>query len=206
MFKCLSSRFKLWTGWRDRPVGSVERLMGKSDRSSACPMDVWPTVQSATLIPGSNLEKAAGILLVNMVAPTLSSFIHRLEISPSILLVTGCLMKYESVKLDKQMFIEGQESKCFSVEPVLRCLPGCSPVRTTQANIGFHCVPAGEFAEPYTHTLKRNDYSSMLSALSLSVDTNLNRAEVQSSMFDKSVDVKETTEAHLACRCSVQCP
>ncbi|TNM87973.1 hypothetical protein fugu_006194 [Takifugu bimaculatus] len=92
---------------------------------------------------------------------------------------SGCLMKYESVKLEKQMFIEGQESKCFSVEPVLRCLPGCSPVRTTQANIGFHCVPA---------------------------DTNLNYSEVQSSMFDKSVDVKETAEAHLACRCSMQCP
>lgn len=53
-------------------------------------------------------------------------------------------MKLESVKLDKQMNLQGQDSKCYSVEPVLRCLPGCMPVRTTTVNVGFHCVPAGE--------------------------------------------------------------
>uniref|UniRef100_H3C494 Vitellogenin 2 n=1 Tax=Tetraodon nigroviridis TaxID=99883 RepID=H3C494_TETNG len=92
---------------------------------------------------------------------------------------TGCLMKHESVKLDKQIFIVGQESKCYSVEPVFRCLPGCMPVRTAQVKIGYHCVPA---------------------------DTSLNQSEIQNSMFGKSVDVRETAEAHLACRCSVQCP
>lgn len=59
-------------------------------------------------------------------------------------------MKHESVKLDKQIQIVGQESKCYSVEPVFRCLPGCMPVRTAQVKIGFHCVPAGESAE-HTH-------------------------------------------------------
>lgn len=67
-----------------------------------------------------------------------------------IFLFEGCLMKHESVKLDKQILIDGQESKCYSVEPVLRCLPGCMPMRTTQIKIGFHCVPAGEFAEKHT--------------------------------------------------------
>ncbi|XP_049577313.1 vitellogenin 2 isoform X2 [Syngnathus scovelli] len=86
-----------------------------------------------------------------------------------------CYMKLESVKLEKQMVVHGQESKCYSVEPVLRCLAGCVPLRTTTVSIGFHCLPA---------------------------DTRLNRAD---SIFSKSVDLRETTEAHIACRCTPQC-
>ena len=65
-------------------------------------------------------------------------------------------MKHESVKLEKQILIEGQESKCYSVEPVLRCLPGCMPVRTTQVKIGFHCMPAGESAHTHTHKVNKS--------------------------------------------------
>ncbi|XP_061680337.1 vitellogenin-2-like isoform X2 [Syngnathoides biaculeatus] len=91
---------------------------------------------------------------------------------------TECHMKLDSVKLEKQIIVHGQESKCFSVEPVLRCLPGCLPLRTTTLSVGFHCLPA---------------------------DTLLNRSEGMSSIFEKSVDLRETTEAHLACRCTAQC-
>ncbi|KAL1006281.1 hypothetical protein UPYG_G00070210 [Umbra pygmaea] len=55
-----------------------------------------------------------------------------------------CRLKLESVKLDRQVTLEGKKSKCFSVEPVLRCLPGCVPVRTTLVTIGYHCLPYGE--------------------------------------------------------------
>ncbi|XP_076009564.1 vitellogenin-2-like [Genypterus blacodes] len=91
---------------------------------------------------------------------------------------SGCRMKMESVKLDRQITIHGQESKCFSVEPVLRCLPGCLPLRTAPVKIGYHCVPA---------------------------DTNMDRYEGLNSMLDKSVDMRAEAEAHLACRCSAQC-
>lgn len=73
-------------------------------------------------------------------------------------------MKHESVKLDKQILMEGQESKCYSVEPVFRCLPGCMPVRTTLVKIGFHCVPAGKSAETHKHTHKLNK-SFLINAL-----------------------------------------
>ncbi|XP_064859254.1 vitellogenin-like isoform X3 [Oncorhynchus nerka] len=89
-----------------------------------------------------------------------------------------CLMKLESVKLEKQVIVDDRESKCYSVEPVLRCLPGCLPVRTTPTTIGFHCLP---------------------------VDSNLNRSEGLSSIYEKSVDLMEKAEAHVACRCSEQC-
>lgn len=58
--------------------------------------------------------------------------------------MSECLMKLESVKLEKQVIVDDRESKCYSVEPVLRCLPGCLPVRTTPITIGFHCLPVGE--------------------------------------------------------------
>ncbi|KAM7011967.1 LOW QUALITY PROTEIN: vitellogenin 2 [Tautogolabrus adspersus] len=92
---------------------------------------------------------------------------------------SGCYMKLESVKLEKQVILHGEESKCYSVEPVLRCLPGCKPIRTTTVTIGYHCLP---------------------------VDTNLNRSEGMSSIFEKSTDLRETAEAHLACRCTAQSP
>ncbi|XP_058617380.1 vitellogenin-like [Onychostoma macrolepis] len=86
-----------------------------------------------------------------------------------------CRMKLESVKLEKQVILNGQESKCYSVEPVLRCLSGCSPIRTTPVTIGYHC---------------------------LSTLSNLNMLD---GIYEKSVDLSETTDAHVACRCSEQC-
>lgn len=59
-------------------------------------------------------------------------------------LLPECYMKAESVKLDRQISLNSQDSKCYSVEPVLRCLPECTPVRTTTVNVGFHCVPTSE--------------------------------------------------------------
>ncbi|KAK2835459.1 hypothetical protein Q5P01_015943 [Channa striata] len=90
-----------------------------------------------------------------------------------------CRMKFESVQLEKQVNIPGiQESKCFSVEPVLRCLPGCFPVKTTNISVGFHC---------------------------LLTDSAENQQESLSSRYSKSVDLRETAEAHLACSCTAQC-
>ncbi|KAJ4942878.1 hypothetical protein JOQ06_005390 [Pogonophryne albipinna] len=88
---------------------------------------------------------------------------------------TECRMKLESVQLESQIHIHGQESKCFSVEPVLRCLTGCFPVKTTSVTVGYHCLPA---------------------------DAAQNRPE---NIYDKSVDLRETAEAHLACSCTAQC-
>ncbi|XP_030640314.1 vitellogenin-like [Chanos chanos] len=89
-----------------------------------------------------------------------------------------CRMRLESVKLEKQMIVDGQESKCYSVEPVLRCLPGCYPVRTSLVNVGYHCLPT---------------------------DSNLNQSEGFNSAYKKSVDLRDTAEAHVACRCTEQC-
>uniref|UniRef100_A0A4W6FAN6 Uncharacterized protein n=1 Tax=Lates calcarifer TaxID=8187 RepID=A0A4W6FAN6_LATCA len=88
---------------------------------------------------------------------------------------TECRMKHEFIQLQRQVNIHGQESNCYSVEPVLRCLPGCFPVKTTAVTVGFHCAPTDSRPE------------------------NLN------TIYDNSVDLKETAEAHLACSCTAQC-
>ncbi|KAJ8408505.1 hypothetical protein AAFF_G00259190 [Aldrovandia affinis] len=89
-----------------------------------------------------------------------------------------CRVKQESVKLEKKMILDGQESKCYSVEPVLRCVPGCTPLRTAPVTVGFHCIPT---------------------------DSNVSRSVGLSSIADKSVDLRETVEADLACRCTETC-
>lgn len=145
-------------------MGSAEGLTERSSRSTVHPTDACPRAQSATLIPGSNLQVAAGTPPVNMAAPAPSLFTHT-GWKLYRFLLTGCLMKHESVKLEKQILIEGEESKCYSVEPVLRCLPGCMPVRTTQVEVGFHCVPAGQSAETQTHTHTHTTKSILINAV-----------------------------------------
>ncbi|XP_075326632.1 vitellogenin-1-like [Odontesthes bonariensis] len=88
---------------------------------------------------------------------------------------TECRLKHESVKLEKKINIHGEESTCYSVEPVLRCLPGCFPVKTTSVTVGFNCLPADSTPQS------------------------------MSSIFESSVDLRENAEAHLACSCTAQC-
>ncbi|XP_063057820.1 vitellogenin-like isoform X3 [Engraulis encrasicolus] len=87
---------------------------------------------------------------------------------------TQCRLKLESVKLEKQINVNGQDSKCYSVEPVLRCLPGCLPLKTMPVTIGYRCLPIG---------------------------TSLDMGNLN----EKSVDLRETAEAHMACQCNAQC-
>ena len=52
-------RSRWLTGWRDRPVESVERPTERSDRSTRPPKDTSPQTQSATPNPGWSLPRAA---------------------------------------------------------------------------------------------------------------------------------------------------
>ncbi|KAM9761569.1 vitellogenin 2 [Menidia menidia] len=113
------------------------------------------------------------------VAKNATSFAHSWVLSgQSCRDASECHMKLESVKLEKKAMLLGEESKCYSVEPVLRCLPGCMPLRTTTVSVGYHCLP---------------------------IDSNLNRSDGLSGISEKSIDLMETAEAHLACRCTAQC-
>lgn len=76
------------------------------------------------------------------------------KLNNELLLFAACRIKLDSIELEKQAVVYGQESRCFSVEPVLRCLPGCFPVKTTSVTVGFHCVAAGAFTPTLYHQTK----------------------------------------------------
>lgn len=87
----------------------------------------------------------------------------------------GCKLQQVSVKLEGKVNSGGMNSKCYSVVPVLRCNPGCQPLRTKTIPVGYHCIPQ---------------------------DSNLSSAE---NIFNKSVDVERDTAAHEECQCTPQC-
>ncbi|NXQ71646.1 VIT2 protein, partial [Quiscalus mexicanus] len=86
----------------------------------------------------------------------------------------ACKLRHAFVKLERAVQLAGVESRCYSTEPVLRCNKGCSPSRTTPVTVGFHCVPAD-------------------SATSLT--------DKQMKFDQKSEDMKDTVDAHIACTC-----
>ncbi|XP_010084431.1 PREDICTED: vitellogenin-2-like [Pterocles gutturalis] len=91
----------------------------------------------------------------------------------------ACKLQRKFVKIEKPVAFEKKAAKCFSVEPVLHCVEGCSATRTAPVSVGFHCVPAD-------------------SALSL---------EGQTRLDQKSEDVVSTVPAHTACSCQQHsCP
>ncbi|NXE89369.1 VIT2 protein, partial [Menura novaehollandiae] len=92
----------------------------------------------------------------------------------------ACKLQRKFVKIEKPVSFEKTAAKCFSVEPVLRCVEGCSATQTVSVSVGFHCVPAD-------------------SALSL---------EGQLTLGQKSEDVVSSVSAHTACSCQQQqlCP
>eukprot|EP00062_Callorhinchus_milii_P003407 gi/632940646/ref/XP_007885429.1/ PREDICTED: vitellogenin-like isoform X2 [Callorhinchus milii] len=93
----------------------------------------------------------------------------------------ACKLQKKIVKLEKQIKLHGQESNCFSVEPVLHCRPGCSPIKTVPVSVGFHCLPADSFIT--------------------------DRAEQRrfANLDQKNEDLQDVIEAHTACSCASEC-
>uniref|UniRef100_H3B5Y1 Vitellogenin 5 n=1 Tax=Latimeria chalumnae TaxID=7897 RepID=H3B5Y1_LATCH len=87
----------------------------------------------------------------------------------------ACQLQHDYVKLEKQVRLHGENSKCYSVDTVLRCRRGCSPVATTPVTVGLHCVPA---------------------------DTTMKWTEGQMNFDQKSEDITDMVLAHTACSCS----
>ncbi|NWS24146.1 VIT2 protein, partial [Polioptila caerulea] len=86
----------------------------------------------------------------------------------------ACKLRHSFVKLEKKVQLAGVESRCYSTEPVLRCTKGCSATATAPVTVGFHCLPAD-------------------SATSLT--------DKQTKFDQKSEDMQDTVDAHIACSC-----
>uniref|UniRef100_A0A8B9EU46 Phosvitin n=1 Tax=Anser cygnoides TaxID=8845 RepID=A0A8B9EU46_ANSCY len=86
----------------------------------------------------------------------------------------ACKLHRSFVKLEKTVQLAGVESKCYSTEPVLRCRKGCSATQTTPVTVGFHCLPA---------------------------DSATSMTDKQMKFDQKSEDMQDTVDAHIACSC-----
>ncbi|NXC84067.1 VIT2 protein, partial [Cercotrichas coryphoeus] len=86
----------------------------------------------------------------------------------------ACKLRHSLVKLERSVQLAGVESRCYSTEPVLRCTKGCSATSTAPVTVGFHCLPA--------------DSASSLT-------------EKQTKFDQKSEDMQDTVDAHIACSC-----
>ena len=87
----------------------------------------------------------------------------------------GCKLQHVSVKRDGEYMNHGVSSKCYSVEPVLRCIPGCNALRTKTIKVAYHCIPS---------------------------NSNLSTTD---NIFKKSKDVVLDTVAHEECQCTPRC-
>ncbi|NXJ06864.1 VIT2 protein, partial [Odontophorus gujanensis] len=89
----------------------------------------------------------------------------------------ACKLQRKFVKIEKPVAFDKKASKCFSIEPVLRCAEGCSATRTVPVSVGFHCVPS---------------------------DSTLELEEEQVRLDQKSEDLVSRVDAHTACSCVQQ--
>ncbi|XP_031460429.1 vitellogenin-2-like [Phasianus colchicus] len=89
----------------------------------------------------------------------------------------ACKLQRKFVKIEKPVAFDKKASKCFSIEPVLRCAEGCSATRTVPVSVGFHCVPS---------------------------DSTLELEERQVRLDQKSEDLVSRVDAHTACACAQQ--
>ncbi|XP_036610354.1 vitellogenin-2-like isoform X2 [Trichosurus vulpecula] len=53
----------------------------------------------------------------------------------------ACSFQHQFVRLEKTIYLQGENSSCSSVQPVLRCPKGCRAAQTITTLVGFHCLP-----------------------------------------------------------------
>ncbi|NWX52403.1 VIT1 protein, partial [Steatornis caripensis] len=140
----------------------------------------WMRGKTCGICGNNDREKHNELLLPNhKLAHSCSAFVHSwvlLEETCS----GGCKLQRSYVKLNRSPIIDGEESTCYSVDPVLKCMKDCTPVEKTSVKVGFHCFPK---------------------------DTALSLLEWQRSSDKKSAseDVVESVDADIDCTCTGDC-
>ncbi|XP_078264245.1 vitellogenin-like [Rhinoraja longicauda] len=76
-----------------------------------------------------------------------------------------CKVRRDFVELGTVVEFEGQASRCYSVEPIQRCLAECTPMETRSRLLSFHCLSAN-----YTVT-DMSLFNKKLADMSRSVDS-----------------------------------
>ncbi|NXE20305.1 VIT1 protein, partial [Ardeotis kori] len=140
----------------------------------------WMRGKTCGVCGNNDREKHNELLMPNRkLAHSCPAFVHSwvlLEETCS----GGCKLQRSYVKLNRNPTIDGEESTCYSVDPVLKCMKDCTPVEKTLVKVGFHCFPK---------------------------DTAVSLLEWQRSSDKKSAseDVVESVDADIDCTCTGDC-
>ncbi|NWY52270.1 VIT1 protein, partial [Chionis minor] len=140
----------------------------------------WMRGKTCGVCGNNDREKHNELLMPNhKLAHSCSAFVHSwvlLEETCS----GGCKLQRSYVKLNRNPTIDGEESMCYSVDPVLKCMTDCTPIEKTSVKVGFHCFPK---------------------------DTAVSLLEWQRSSDKKSAseDVVESVDADIDCTCTGNC-
>ncbi|XP_054142195.1 vitellogenin-1-like [Melozone crissalis] len=140
----------------------------------------WMRGKTCGVCGNNDREKENELLMPNhRLAHSCSAFIHSwvlLEETCS----GGCKLQRSYVKLNRNPTVDGEESTCYSVDPVLKCMKDCAASEKASVKVGFHCFPKE-------------------SAVSL--------LEWQKSSDKKSAseDVVESVDADIDCTCTGSC-
>ncbi|XP_009980708.1 PREDICTED: vitellogenin-1-like [Tauraco erythrolophus] len=140
----------------------------------------WMRGKTCGVCGNNDREKHNELLMPNhKLAHSCSAFVHSwvlLEETCS----GGCKLQRSYVKLNRNPTVDGEESTCYSVDPVLKCMKDCAPIEKTSVKVGFRCFPK---------------------------DTAVSLLEWQRSSDKKSAseDVVESVDADIDCTCTSDC-
>ncbi|NWW61754.1 VIT1 protein, partial [Ifrita kowaldi] len=132
----------------------------------------WMRGKTCGVCGNNDREKANELLMPNhRLAHSCSAFVHSwvlLEETCS----GGCKLQRSYVKLNRNPTIDGEESTCYSVDPVLKCMKDCTPIEKASVKVGFHCFPK-ETAVSLLEWQKSSDKKSAFEDVVESVDADI---------------------------------
>ncbi|KAI1236724.1 hypothetical protein IHE44_0014977 [Lamprotornis superbus] len=132
----------------------------------------WMRGKTCGVCGNNDREKENELLMPNhRLAHSCSAFVHSwvlLEETCS----GGCKLQRSYVKLNRNPTVDGEESTCYSVDPVLKCMKDCTPIEKASVKVGFHCFPKGT-AVSLLEWQKSSDKKSAFENVVESVDADI---------------------------------
>uniref|UniRef100_A0A8C5X7S7 Phosvitin n=1 Tax=Malurus cyaneus samueli TaxID=2593467 RepID=A0A8C5X7S7_9PASS len=132
----------------------------------------WMRGKTCGVCGNNDREKDNELLMPNhRLAHSCSAFVHS-WVSLEETCSGGCKLQRSYVKLNRNPTIDGEESTCYSVDPVLKCMKDCTPIEKASVKVGFHCFPK-ETAVSLVEWQKSSDKKSALEDVVESVDADI---------------------------------
>uniref|UniRef100_A0A7M4FIM9 Vitellogenin-1-like n=1 Tax=Crocodylus porosus TaxID=8502 RepID=A0A7M4FIM9_CROPO len=119
----------------------------------------WLKGKTCGICGNNDGEKQNDLLLPNhRLAHSCSAFVHSWVLVEEV--CSGdCNLEHHYVNLERYPIIDGEESTCYSVDPVLKCRKDCTPTEKESVKVGFHCF-AKDTAPSLSEWERNSDKSS----------------------------------------------